>query len=55
MGSGSIRDVEIVVSSILCRKYSGSLWFALKSAHAFDFKAGAVSRVPLNLLPAPIL
>jgi HNH endonuclease len=39
---------------ILCRKYGG-VWFPLKTGHAFNFETGAVSSVPLNVLPAPIL
>jgi hypothetical protein len=38
----------------LCRKYEG-LWFALQSAHSFDFETGRVKRIPLNLLGMPIL
>lgn len=39
---------------LLCRKYEG-LWFALWSAHAFDFDRGEVRPLPVNLLAKPIL
>ena len=39
---------------LLCRKYEG-LWFALWSAHAFDFDRGEVRPLPVNLYARPIL
>jgi hypothetical protein len=39
---------------VLCRKYEG-LWFALQSAHSFDFGTVEVNRIPLGLVTTPIL
>jgi hypothetical protein len=38
---------------VLRRKYEG-LWFALQSAHSFDFQTGEVKRIPLSVLVAAI-
>ena len=38
---------------VLCRKHEG-LWFALQSAHSFDFESHKVKRIPLYLLASPI-
>jgi hypothetical protein len=38
---------------VLCSRYGG-LWFALQSAHSFDFETGKVMRIPLSLLTKPI-
>ena len=38
---------------LLCLKYDG-LWFALRSAHAFDFDSGDVRSIPVDLLPGRI-
>lgn len=39
---------------LVCRKYEG-LWFALWSAHAFDFDSGEVRPLPVNLYARPVL